>query len=101
MKTKNGQAVHEMYLYLQAQQVSDEEKRLRELAFEYHERTEAYDRTVCTGPIKRGAIMPATHDEVALINQHALKVRKELGQKAESLGFTAKEWQTAITRCER
>jgi hypothetical protein len=28
---------------------SPEEKRLRELTREYHERTEAYDRTACSG----------------------------------------------------
>jgi len=40
---------------------SPEQKQLRELAREYHERTEAYDRTVCTGPIVRGGNGTAGH----------------------------------------
>lgn len=48
------------------------------LAVEYYRRTEAYDRTVCTGPIRDGSILPATHHELAQINRHAAAVRREL-----------------------
>lgn len=76
---------------------SPEEKRLRELAREYHERTEAYDRTICTGPIGRGGIMPATIDQQALINRHAGTVRDELGIEAARQGFSPKQWREAIS----
>ena len=76
---------------------SPEEKRLRELAREYHQRTEAYDRTVCTGPIVRGGIMPATGEERALITRNANAMRYDLGVEAAKLGFTPKQWQEAIS----
>lgn len=47
---------------------------LESLATWYHEETESYDRTVCTGPIIRGSIMPNGCDEYALINKNARKV---------------------------
>lgn len=71
------------------------EKHLRKLAREYHERTEAYDRTVCTGPIVRGGIMPATPEQHALINRHARTVHDELAVEAARLGFTSKQWLEA------
>jgi hypothetical protein len=73
-----------------------EEKRLRELAAQYHEETESYDRTVCTGPIRNGAIMPMGSGEHAAINRNALAVRERLGAEVAELGFTKKEWQHAI-----
>ena len=76
---------------------SPEEKLLRDLAREYHERTEAYDSTVCTGPIVRGGIMPATPEQHALINRHARTVRDELSVEAARLGFTPKQWREAIS----
>jgi hypothetical protein len=57
------------------------DKTLRELAREYHERTEAYDRSVCTGPIDRGRIMPANSDQFSAINKHAKMVREELTRR--------------------
>lgn len=84
--------------YLGVWTPSREEKRLRELAREYHERTEAYDRTICTGPIVRGGIMPATPEQHALINRHAGTVRDELGIEAARLGFSPKQWREAISK---
>lgn len=53
------------------------------IAKEYHVRTEAYDRTVCTGPVVRGAIMPMVGtNQFALINKHALQVLSELKDRA-------------------
>ena len=73
-----------------------EETRLRELAAQYHEETEAFDRTVCTGPIRNGSIMPIGPGERAAINRHALAMRKRLGLEVAALGVTEKEWQHAI-----
>ena len=89
-------AFHREYLVLPWTS-SPEEKRKRELAREYHERTEAYDRTVCTGPIVRGGIMPVTPEQSSLINRNARKVRDELGVEAARLGFTPKQWCEAIS----
>ncbi|HEV3436895.1 MAG TPA: hypothetical protein VG122_06030 [Gemmata sp.] len=70
---------------------------LWDLAKEYHERTEAYDRTVCTGPIGRdGGIMPANGRESGLINRNAAAVRKEIAARAVEMGFTLDKLQEAI-----
>jgi hypothetical protein len=60
---------------------------LFDLAEEYHFRTEAYDRTVCTGPIRHGGIMPITGEERSLVNRHARSVMQEMVCRAESIGF--------------
>jgi hypothetical protein len=64
---------------------------LDELAAEYHERCEAYDRTVCTGPIIRGEIMPANWCERELINRNAAALRHALFVCAENVGFTRQQ----------
>ena len=61
---------------------TEEDRYLHSLAAEYHQRAEAYDRTVCTGPIKRGEILPATDREMVAINRHALALKKELQERA-------------------
>lgn len=75
---------------------SEEDRTLRLLAEQYHERTEAYDRTVCTGPIINGSIMPVGPYEHSMINKHAAAVRRELGIEAAKSGFTARQWQDAV-----
>lgn len=61
--------------------------------------TEAFDRTVCTGPIIRGSIMPATSIQRFLINRNARKIFGEL--LARNAGhFTAKELAQEIGRVE-
>jgi len=77
------------------------DKDLFTLAAEYHERTEAYDRTVCTGPIVRGGIMPATAYERVAINRHAAIVRAELLACALRLGYTNEQFQKAIASHRR
>ena len=65
----------------QYQQEPDLEKAaiLRKLAQEYHERTEAYDRTVCTGPITpAGYILPMNAGERKKILAFSQQVRQEL-----------------------
>jgi hypothetical protein len=44
----------------------------------YYETCEAYDRSVCTGPIFHGGILPATRRERALINQNAQRFDAEV-----------------------
>lgn len=52
-----------------------------DLAVEYYRRTEAYDRSVCTGPVRDGEILPSSHHELALINRNALAVLRELQER--------------------
>lgn len=78
--------------------LTPEERKLRELAQQYIERTEAYDRTVCTGPITRGEIMPASIQEGALINRNARKVHDELMQDVWALGFLERDFMREIRR---
>ncbi len=59
---------------------------LQDIAREYHQRTEDYDREVCTGPIVRGVIMPADGRERSMINRHAITVREELVKRAFRAG---------------
>lgn len=51
---------------------------LEALAKQYHDRCEAYDRSVCTGPVGIDGIMPATARELNLITRNAQLVRKEI-----------------------
>lgn len=70
---------------------------LDRLAAEYHEVCEAYDRTVCTGPIRDGRIMPtAGTKESALINKNSRDVRDRMLR--ERPGLTRQELQEAIGR---
>ena len=52
------------------------------IAKEYHDRTEHFDRSVCTGKIKDGAILPANGKELSTINQHAKSVLRELTERS-------------------
>lgn len=61
---------------------NEEDRYLFDLAEEYHRRIEAYDRTVCTGPIRHGGVMPANDKERVLINRNALAMRRELKERA-------------------
>ncbi|HDR9024792.1 TPA: hypothetical protein QDB09_005399 [Burkholderia vietnamiensis] len=69
---------------------------LDELAAEYHQRCEAYDRLVCSGPIVDGSIMPATDHERRIINRNAGAVLRELTKRAELHGYTSRQFWKAI-----
>ncbi|MBB6153695.1 hypothetical protein HDC30_000889 [Pseudomonas sp. JAI115] len=58
-------------LYQSDFRLSESQQRLLDLAQRYVDETEAYDRTVCTGPIRRDGIMPVTRHEFALVNLNA------------------------------
>lgn len=66
------------------------------LAAEYCRRTEAYDRTVCTGPIGRDGILPATPREMSLIGRNAFAIKKELEQRALENGYTAEQFRDVM-----
>lgn len=75
---------------------SREEDELRKLAHKYHKLTEAFDRTICTGPIVNGAIMPASPSEFSKSSKHATQIRDQLGEIASSLGFSKSQWHKEI-----
>lgn len=52
--------------------------KVHELAREYHKKAEAYDRTVCTGPIVHGEIQPASSAELRLINRHGQRLKAQI-----------------------
>lgn len=68
----------------------------RKLAAEYHESTEAFDRTVCTGPIVHGAIQPANYYEYSRIAEYARSERRRALEQAERLGISRAELHNAI-----
>lgn len=69
---------------------------LHELAKSYHDETEAYDRSVCTGPIGPDGIIPANHREMGMINMNARDVMHKLTKQAEAIGITKSELHKAI-----
>lgn len=78
-------------------QPSERDKRLHDLATRYHTECEAYDRTVCTGPIKNGEILPLTNRELALVNQNAQRIRRRLMDEAVQDGLFREDLQRAIS----
>lgn len=59
--------------------------KITELAKEYHDRCDAYDRQVCTGKNRYGEPMPATSYQYAAINKHAIEVLKDIKKRAVGL----------------
>jgi hypothetical protein len=80
---------------------TEEEKFINSLAEEYHRRTEEYDRTVCTGPILHGGIMPASDWERCAINKNASAVKRELMDRAEQRGISPFKVTMAIQNFSR
>lgn len=84
--------------YEQVYQPTEQERNTYELAERYHRETEAYDRTVCTGPIREGSIMPIGHHEMALVSRNAIKTRKQIMLEAEQHGISRQDMANAIRR---
>lgn len=74
----DGPSQFERTLLCEPHPASADECRLHEMAKEYHKRTEAFDRTVCTGPIRDGQIMPASGHQQLLISSNAAALRQEI-----------------------
>ena len=75
---------------------TERDKVIHELATRYHVLCESYDRTVCTGPIRNGSIMPASGHEMRMINKNARHVRKLVEDDALIKGVGRKELWRAI-----
>lgn len=84
--------------YEQEWQPTEQDLKCVELAERYHHETEAYDRTVCSGPIQHGSVMPIGPHELALVNRNAIKVRKQIMAEAAAHGISAQEMARAIGR---
>ena len=61
------------------------------LAREYYHSVERYDRSVCTGRIYAGCIMPATPAESRLINRNATATLRRIEDKGLQLGISAQD----------
>ena len=57
---------------------TESERRMSAAAEQYVAETETYDRSVCTGPIKHGSIMPANAHERGLVNHNAMRAMDRL-----------------------
>jgi hypothetical protein len=69
-----------------------------ELVAEYYRETEAYDRSVCTGPIKDGSILPANAREYNTIVSYKRVKSHDMQTKACKLGISLDQMRTAIRR---
>ena len=87
------------HLYECKFELSDTDFLLVQLAEKYHRVTEAYDLTVCTGPIVHGSIMPATHFERERINRNARGVFESI--VLEHSQFSRTELRRAISAADR
>ena len=80
-------------------QVDTEEIRLREIAKQYHDRCDLYDRSVCTGISPRsGEAIPVTGEERSMVNAHARQRHREAVAQGFSAGFTEQQVVRAIQR---
>lgn len=84
-----------------AQPAGENERRLVELAQQYLDETESFDRSVCTGPIVRGAIMPRGAQERFAISQFATARMKVAERKAAEFGFAKAELMRAIRELQK
>lgn len=76
------------------------EARLYELALEYEQRCEAFDRRVCTGT-RNGVAMPMNASESAQINRNAAIIFGTMMLEVERLGFDRKAFKEAIAYAQR
>jgi len=70
---------HDEYqrLLLGSFEYSKDEEWLRKLAWEYHDRTEAYDQIACTGRLGKVSV-PMSGRELGDINRNAVATLKEI-----------------------
>jgi hypothetical protein len=67
-------------------------------ARDYHERCEAFDRTVCTGPVGRdGGVLPATPAERVAIERNAIATFNAIAAEAERAGIGYATLRAAIS----
>lgn len=92
--------MHEFHALHQCFQHSERDQQLHQVAERYLRESEAYDRTVCTGPIRHGVVMPATSHERALISRNAQQLMDTLCREHHGT-FTRTEIRRAVAQCEQ
>ncbi|WP_395605253.1 hypothetical protein [Pseudomonas sp. B16120] len=80
-------------------EITDTDYLLVQLAEKYHRVTEAYDRTVCTGPIVHGSIVPVSQFEREKVNRYASGVFESIA--LEFPQFSRSELRRAISAADR
>ena len=75
---------------------TEKDRRLYELARQYHAEAEAYDQSVCTGRNERGIAIPVNSYELVSINRNALKIKERLLRDNPDIART--ELNRAISR---
>lgn len=76
--------------------LTERDLKLRKLARQYVVESESYDRTVCTGPVRNGEVMPMGHRELYMVNRHASRLLDRI--VADNPGFTRDEIMRASAR---
>ena len=71
---------------------------LHTLAKRYHDETEAYDRTVCTGPIIRGSIQTGNTHELGLVGRNARDTSAKIMLEASQYEISTTEMWCAIAK---
>ena len=61
----------------------------------YYAQCESYDRSVCTGPMGRDGVLPATSRETALIGRHAKGRLEWLARASADAGIPSDTMQRA------
>lgn len=74
----------------------DRSRKMWELAETYHEKTEAFDRIICSGSVKNGSVWPANVYEFRMVNKNANNVHRSILEEASKYDITAEEMQNAI-----
>ena len=77
---------------------TEAERRLSAAAEQYVVETEAYDRVVCTGPIRHGAIMPTNSYERWLVSRNAIRAIDRLCTQHPE--FTRQQIRREISRTD-
>lgn len=84
--------------YLLDFQPGREDLALEELARQYHERCDAYDRSVCTGfDPTSNEVIPANCRERRAVYRNALLVRADIIEQARAQGMNGEHVRRAIT----
>lgn len=78
-------------------ELSDKDVALHQLAQQYHEECEEYDKTICSGK-RDGVAMPINGQEMAMINKHARSVRERVIAAAGMRDASKREMVQAIQR---
>lgn len=77
-------------------ETSERDIKLRELARQYVVECESYDRTVCTGPLRCGEVMPRDYRESYQCSRHAQRLMDRI--VADNPGFTRDEIMRVAAR---